>query len=103
MDTELLDAKLSAVKAQNDASFTKVLAELDKVNSNLSAFGETVRVRLDSLDNDVRAAKDAAHRSEEAARAIRANIIASALGLAAVLLALAALWGQAVDLVRAAV
>ncbi|MDF3383340.1 MULTISPECIES: hypothetical protein [unclassified Sulfitobacter] len=102
MDKDYLDAKVAEVAAKNDARFAEVLAGIDKVNYNLSAFGDTVRIRLDALDSDVNGAKQAAERAEDATRTVKWNILVTVLSTGLAIAALSyggfALWNQAIEM-----
>lgn len=102
MDRNIFEARIETVKAQNDAKFAEVLAGIEKVNNNLSAFGETVRVRLDTLDADAKDAKQAAQRAEDASKSVKWNILATVFSTGLALAALAyggfALWNQAIEM-----
>lgn len=97
-----VDSEGRAVRAQNDARFAEVLAGIDKVNYNLSAFGDIVRTRLDTLDGDVKGAKQAAERAEDATRTVKWNILVTVLTTGLAIAALSyggfALWNQAVEM-----
>jgi hypothetical protein len=94
-----IDTKVEAVKAQNDARFAEVLAGIDKVNSNLSAFGEIVRVKLDAIDGDMKSVKVSAQRTEDTARNTRWNIAVTGLTVFGMLLAAWAIWVQGMELI----
>lgn len=106
MDTETqryVDKSMESVKAQNDARFSEVLSRLDSVGSQLKTQGDLIAGRLNVIDGDLRSTKDAAERAESASRSLKWNILASLIGVAGVLLALAALWAQGVELVNGTV
>lgn len=96
---DIIDAGDERTRAQNDARFAEVLAGLDKVNSSLSAFGDTVKTRLDTIDGDLKSAKESARRAEDAARGTRWNIIVTGVTVAGVFLAAWAIWVQGMELV----
>jgi hypothetical protein len=94
-----VDKSMETVKAQNDARFAEVLTGIEKVNNNLSAFGDIVRTRLDTMDGDLKDAKDAAKHAESATRSIKWNILATAIAVIGVLLATWSIWAQGIEMV----
>lgn len=98
---DYIDARDVATRSQNDARFSEVLAGIEKVNSNLSAFGEIVRSRFDTIDGDVKAAKAAAEHAESAAKAIKWNILATGIAVLGVFLAAWTIWAQGMELTTA--
>ena len=94
-----VDAKVEGMKAQNDARFAEVLAGIDKIGASLSAHGEIVKDRLTSIDEELRVVKTSAQDAEKAAKGVKWNIVATALGMVALLFAMWAIWAQGVEMV----
>lgn len=95
---EYVDAQDQKTRAQNDARFAEVLSELKGISSSLSAHGEIVKERLNSLDQDVKLVKAAADEASSAAKSLKWNILTTGIAVVGVLFAAWALWAQGVEM-----
>ena len=103
---EYVDAQDAKTRAQNDARFAEVLAGLNKIDANLNAHGAVVLQRFSTIEGELKTTKEAAEQAElnsseakSAASNTKWNILATAVGVVAVLLAAWAIWVQGMELV----
>lgn len=102
---DYIDRSMDAVRAQNDVRFAEVLAEVKNFHADMSTQFASIGSRLDVVAMSASQAQAAAEKSqsasekaEAAARSTKWNIVATAIGVAAVLVALWALWGSAIQM-----
>lgn len=100
-----IDAKVDAVKAQNDARFAEVMAGLDKLNTRITSLSDQTRTqsevwtgRFDTLDKEVTKSIEASERAETASRSVRWNIVFTGLTVAALCYGAFAAWNQAIEM-----
>ncbi len=98
MDHELLNAKIGEVKAQNDARFSEVLHSIKGVADQVRTNNELLTGRLNTIDSEIKDAKQASKDAETAAKSVRWNIIFTGLTVAALIYAGFALWNQAIEM-----
>lgn len=92
--------------SERDARFAEVLAGLNKIDANLNAHGAVVLQRFSTIEGELKTTKEAAEQAERnsseaksAASNTKWNILATAVGVVAVLLAAWAIWVQGMELV----
>lgn len=85
---EEYDAKLEAVEARLDAKLVGIDGKLDRLVD-----------RIETVVTQSRDAKDSADKALAAASSMKWNILATALGVVAVLFAAWAIWAQGIEMV----
>ena len=83
-----VDAKLETVEARLDAKLATIDGKLDRLFD-----------RLEVVVSTVQDAKEAANKASESAASIKWNILFTAMGAVATLLAAWAIWSQGMELV----
>ncbi len=100
-----VDAKVETVKAQNDARFVEVMSALGGIKADFVAQSDVSRARFEATSAELSstreaaiAAKTAAASAEAAAGATKWNILLTGLTVAAILLGIWTVWGQAIEM-----
>lgn len=104
---EEMNAKLEATEARMENKLDAIVRSIDSVKDELRNQGAIVALRFDHIDervNDAKAAaNDARYAAIDAQRAtstVKWNILATAIGVAAVLIAVFAVWNEAIGKVE---
>jgi hypothetical protein len=102
---DYIDAKVDAVRAQNDARFAEVMSALGGLKTEMSAQSEVARARFETTAAELTitreaaiAAKTAAGSAEAAAGTTKWNILFTGLTVLALIVGLWSIWGQAVEM-----
>lgn len=102
---DYLDAKVDAVKAQNDARFAEVMSALGGLKTEMTAQSEVARARFETTAAELTitreaaiAAKTAAASAEAAAGTTKWNILFTGLTVLALIVGVWSIWGQAIEM-----
>ncbi|MEL6963418.1 MAG: hypothetical protein AAFO01_11710 [Pseudomonadota bacterium] len=93
-----MNARLEAVEARMDARMSSIDSNLGRISDQLTASATINTERYTRLTEKIGDAKQSASEAASAARGVKWNIVATGLTVAGVLLAVFAIWVQAIEM-----